>query len=85
MSPAKLQKHKKRHEKTYLLLKAIHEGQKHTLANSVIAPLCAAGLVEIEEYKPNGYSYKKCKLTYGELNWLNFESKQRLRAEETKP
>lgn len=77
MATSKLQKQKDKLKNKYLLLKAIHECQKHTLANSVIAPLCAAGLVEIEEYKPNGWSYKKCKLTAWGITWLHNEEEKR--------
>lgn len=45
------------------LLEDIAAGNKHTLSNRAIAPLCAAGLVEVVQYRPNGYQYKKVRLT----------------------
>lgn len=65
-----------RNAKKYLLLKAIQEGQKHTLANAALAPLCASGYIDIVEYKPNGYSAKRCKLTAWGVTWLQFEDKK---------
>lgn len=72
-----MKKHKRLLKKMELLQK-IRNREKHTLANSVIAPLCRAGLVNVVEYKPNSVGYKKVELTPWGETWLSHEISKRL-------
>jgi hypothetical protein len=49
----------------------VRDGQPVTLANRVVAPMVASGLLDATR-KPNG-SYKSVALSIGGANWLKFQ------------
>jgi hypothetical protein len=62
-------------KKTLDVLRAIRDGNKHTMANPVMATLGQAALIEILEVHPKGTVKKVCLSEWGKT-WLAFAEKE---------